>query len=66
MDFFLNQKSIHTKHFFLKLIRDRVMDNIVLAKRNRLPLDQASHRIANVNLFLHALGLDASQVSVPL
>lgn len=42
------------------------MENIVLAKRNRLPIEQASHRIANVNLFLHALGLDASQVSVPL
>jgi DNA topoisomerase 2-associated protein PAT1 len=46
--------------------RDRVMENIVLAKSNRLPLDQANHRIANVNLFLHALGLDASQVSVPM
>lgn len=55
--------STHTLHYFH---RDRVMDNIVLAKRNRLPLDQASHRISNVNLFLHALGLDASQVSVPL
>lgn len=46
--------------------RDRVMENIILAKRNRLPLDQTSHRISNVNLFLHALGLDASQVSVPM
>lgn len=48
------------------IYRDRVMDNIVLAKRNRLPLEQATHRISNVNLFLHALGLDASQVSVPM
>jgi DNA topoisomerase 2-associated protein PAT1 len=42
------------------------MENIVLAKSNRIPLEQANHRIANVNLFLHALGLDASQVSAPM
>ncbi|OAD01437.1 hypothetical protein MUCCIDRAFT_156787 [Mucor lusitanicus CBS 277.49] len=58
--------SMDQQHILVTEVRDRVMDNIVLAKRNRLPLDQASHRISNVNLFLHALGLDASQVSVPL
>lgn len=62
--FLLWYVSSHCTHAYCN--RDRVMDNIVLAKRNRLPLDQASHRISNVNLFLHALGLDASQVSVPL
>ncbi|KAI8637124.1 topoisomerase II-associated protein PAT1-domain-containing protein [Parasitella parasitica] len=58
--------SMDQQHILVTEVRDRVMDNIVLAKRNRLPLEQASHRISNVNLFLHALGLDASQVSVPL
>ncbi|KAI8095121.1 topoisomerase II-associated protein PAT1-domain-containing protein [Gilbertella persicaria] len=58
--------SMDQQHILVTEVRDRVMDNIVLAKRNRLPLDQATHRISNVNLFLHALGLDASQVSVPL
>jgi DNA topoisomerase 2-associated protein PAT1 len=42
------------------------MENIIIVKRNRVPLEQANHCIANINLFLHALGLDASQVSVPL
>ncbi|KAI8366435.1 topoisomerase II-associated protein PAT1 [Choanephora cucurbitarum] len=58
--------SMDQQHILVTEVRDRVMDNIVFAKRNRLPLDQASHRISNVNLFLHALGLDASQVSVPM
>ncbi|KAG2201345.1 hypothetical protein INT47_001433 [Mucor saturninus] len=58
--------SMDQQHILVTEVRDRVMDNIVLAKRNLLPIEQASHRIANVNLFLHALGLDASQVSVPL
>ncbi|KAI7898347.1 topoisomerase II-associated protein PAT1 [Cokeromyces recurvatus] len=58
--------SMDQQHILVTEVRDRVMDNIVLAKRNRLPLEQASHRISNVNLFLHALGLDASQVSIPL
>ncbi|KAI8877390.1 hypothetical protein K501DRAFT_42489 [Backusella circina FSU 941] len=58
--------SMEQQHILVTEVRDRVMENIVLAKSNRLPLDQASHRIANVNLFLHALGLDASQVSVPM
>ncbi|CAO3668976.1 unnamed protein product [Rhizopus microsporus] len=58
--------SMEQQHILVTEVRDRVMENILLAKSNRLPLEQANHRIANVNLFLHALGLDASQVSVPL
>jgi DNA topoisomerase 2-associated protein PAT1 len=37
-----------------------------MASSNRLPEEQAAHKISNVNLFLHALGLDASQVTVPV
>ncbi|KAI8989976.1 topoisomerase II-associated protein PAT1-domain-containing protein [Pilobolus umbonatus] len=58
--------SMEQQHILVTEVRDRVMENIVLAKNKRLPFDQANHRISNVNLFLHALGLDASQVSVPL
>jgi len=31
---------------------------------SRLTADKASHKIANVNLFLNALGLDASQLKI--
>ncbi|KAG2216550.1 hypothetical protein INT45_006026, partial [Circinella minor] len=52
-----------TNFFFL--YRERVMENIVLAHSNRFPAVQASQRLSNVNLFLHALGLDSSQVTLP-
>ncbi|KAI8885035.1 hypothetical protein K501DRAFT_216361 [Backusella circina FSU 941] len=58
--------SMEQQHILVTEVRDRVMENIILVKRNRIPLEQANHCIANINLFLHALGLDASQVSVPL
>ncbi|RUP40899.1 topoisomerase II-associated protein PAT1-domain-containing protein [Jimgerdemannia flammicorona] len=45
--------------------RERVLENVVVASNHRLPEDKARHKIANVNLFLHALGLDASQVAIP-
>ncbi|KAI8336242.1 topoisomerase II-associated protein PAT1 [Chlamydoabsidia padenii] len=56
--------SMEQQHILVTEVRDRVMENIILAKSNRLPLDRASHRIDNTNLFLHSLGLDASQVTV--
>ncbi|KAI9014425.1 topoisomerase II-associated protein PAT1-domain-containing protein [Phycomyces nitens] len=57
--------SMEQQHILVTEVRDRVMENIVLAHSNRLLAPQSTHRIANVNLFLHALGLDASQVTVP-
>lgn len=41
------------------------MENIVLANSNHIPPAQSSQRISNINLFLHALGLDSSQVTIP-
>ncbi|CAO3607044.1 unnamed protein product [Cunninghamella blakesleeana] len=58
--------TMEQQHVLVTEVRDRVMENIILAKSNRLPIDHATHRIDNTNLFLHSLGLDASQVSVPL
>ncbi|CAO3649659.1 unnamed protein product [Cunninghamella echinulata] len=58
--------TMEQQHILVTEVRDRVMENIILAKSNRLPLEHATHRIDNINLFLHSLGLDASQVSVPL
>ncbi|KAI8381526.1 topoisomerase II-associated protein PAT1-domain-containing protein [Radiomyces spectabilis] len=57
--------SMDQQHILVTEIRDRVMENIVLVHSNRLNATQAAHKISNVNLFLHALGLDASQVSIP-
>jgi DNA topoisomerase 2-associated protein PAT1 len=58
--------SMEQQHSLVTEVRDRVMEDIVMASSNRLPAEQAAHKISNVNLFLHALGLDASQVTVPV
>jgi len=58
--------SMEQQHSLVTEVRDRVMEDIVMSSSNRLPAEQAAHKISNVNLFLHALGLDASQVTVPV
>ncbi|KAI9313294.1 topoisomerase II-associated protein PAT1-domain-containing protein [Dichotomocladium elegans] len=45
--------------------RLRIIENVSLAHHNQIPEAQAQHRLSNVNLFLHALGLDSSQVPIP-
>lgn len=64
---FVNRECFVIMYAYTKLnvCRDRVMENIVLAHSNRLPTAQVTHKISNVNLFLHALGLDSSQVAIP-
>ncbi|KAK1752225.1 topoisomerase II-associated protein PAT1 [Echria macrotheca] len=37
-------------------VKDRVMDTVTLSKT--LPRDLAHHRLGNVNLFMHSIGLD--------
>jgi hypothetical protein len=48
--------------FFFSQFRERVLDTVIQA--SRLNDKSSSHKIANVNLFLNALGLDASQLKV--
>ncbi|RUS25739.1 topoisomerase II-associated protein PAT1 [Jimgerdemannia flammicorona] len=57
--------SMEQQHVLVTEVRERVLENVVVASNHRLPEDKARHKIANVNLFLHALGLDASQVAIP-
>ncbi|KAI9597365.1 topoisomerase II-associated protein PAT1 [Syncephalis fuscata] len=55
--------NIDQQHILVTEVRERVLENVATAMSGQLPADQATLRIANVNLFLHALGLDASQVA---
>ncbi|KAI7818802.1 topoisomerase II-associated protein PAT1-domain-containing protein [Gamsiella multidivaricata] len=57
--------SVEQQHVLVTEVREQVLENVVAAKTSRSTPEKAAQRIANVNLFLHALGLDASQVSVP-
>jgi DNA topoisomerase 2-associated protein PAT1 len=57
--------SMEQQHVLVTEVRERVLDNVVQASSNHLSTERVTQKIQNVNLFLHALGLDASQVSVP-
>ncbi|KAG0042140.1 hypothetical protein BGZ83_000843 [Gryganskiella cystojenkinii] len=57
--------SVDQQHILVTEVREQVLENVIAAQASRLAPEKAAQRIANVNLFLHALGLDASQVSVP-
>ncbi|KAG0288331.1 hypothetical protein BGZ98_004298, partial [Dissophora globulifera] len=57
--------SVEQQHVLVTEVREQVLDNVIAAQTSRAAPEKAAQRIGNVNLFLHALGLDASQVSVP-
>ncbi|KAG0279694.1 hypothetical protein BGZ95_000484 [Linnemannia exigua] len=57
--------TVDQQHVLVTEVREQVLDNVIAAQTTRLSPEKAAQRIGNVNLFLHALGLDASQVSVP-
>lgn len=52
--------SPEQQHALVNEARDRVLDNVQTAKG--LPRELADIKRGNVNLFLHAIGLDASQL----
>ncbi|CAB4420250.1 unnamed protein product [Rhizophagus irregularis] len=55
--------STDQQHILVTEVRERVLDTVIQA--SRLTTDKSSsHKIANVNLFLNALGLDASQLKI--
>ncbi|CAG8610096.1 3557_t:CDS:10 [Ambispora leptoticha] len=54
--------SMEQQHILVTEVRERVLETVVQA--SRIPQDKATHKITNVNLFLHALGLDASQLKI--
>jgi len=56
--------NVTQQHQLVIEVREKVLENVTNATRGHIPADAAQTKIANVNLFLHALGLDASQVNV--
>ncbi|KAJ1981998.1 DNA topoisomerase 2-associated protein pat1 [Dimargaris verticillata] len=54
--------SPEQQHILVSEVRDKVMEQLTLATKGGLTSNLPSMLIANVNLFLHALGLDASQL----
>ncbi|KAJ1952016.1 DNA topoisomerase 2-associated protein pat1, partial [Dipsacomyces acuminosporus] len=56
--------SVEQQHTLVAEVREKVLEKVQLANSGRLPMDIAAALTANVNLFLNALGLDASQVAL--
>ncbi|KAF8950079.1 hypothetical protein BGZ52_003802 [Haplosporangium bisporale] len=57
--------TVEQQHVLVTEVREQVLENVIAAQTTRMSPEKAAQKINNVNLFLHALGLDASQVSVP-
>ena len=58
--------GVNEQHSVLvKTLREKVLDNLHNATKNwSLNDEERTAKIANVDLFLHALGLDSSQVAL--
>ncbi|KAJ2826971.1 DNA topoisomerase 2-associated protein pat1, partial [Coemansia sp. 'formosensis'] len=53
--------SVEQQHTLVAEVREKVLEKVQLAKSGHLPVGLAAALTVNVNLFLNALGLDASQ-----
>ncbi|KAG4302287.1 hypothetical protein PCANB_001565 [Pneumocystis canis] len=54
--------TIEQQHILVTEVREKVLDNVISSKH--LPPDIAAIKLGNVNLFLHALGLDIEQLDI--
>lgn len=66
---FLAALALHANNeqqqILVATLREKVLDNLVIASKGwTVDEDERSAKIANVNLFLHALGLDSSQINL--
>lgn len=57
--------SVEQQQILVTSLRERVLDNVAsVAKGWVVDEEQRRLRLANVNLFLHSLGLDSSQIAL--
>ncbi|KAJ1943238.1 DNA topoisomerase 2-associated protein pat1 [Linderina macrospora] len=56
--------SVEQQHVLVAEVREKVLEKVQIANSGRVPVEIAAALTANVNLFLNALGLDASQVAM--
>jgi DNA topoisomerase 2-associated protein PAT1 len=56
--------SLEQQQYLVATLREKILDNVVSANRDWASNEDAAIKLANVNIFLHALGLDSSQVVV--
>ena len=56
--------SLEQQQYLVTTLREKILDNVVSANRDWAGSEDPAIKLANVNIFLHALGLDSSQVVV--
>ncbi|GAA95585.1 uncharacterized protein L969DRAFT_92717 [Mixia osmundae IAM 14324] len=56
--------SAEQQQLLISEVRDKILENVVSAKKQWVPDPIGELRIRNVNVLLGALGLDASQISI--
>lgn len=66
---FLAALALHANgaqhQILVTVLRDKVLENVVSANKGWVAdEDERRTKLANVNLFLHALGLDSSQITL--
>jgi DNA topoisomerase 2-associated protein PAT1 len=54
--------NVDQQHTLVAEVRERILANVAAGNASIYPSERAERSIYNVNLFLHALGLDASQI----
>jgi DNA topoisomerase 2-associated protein PAT1 len=56
--------SLEQQQHLVTTLREKILDNVLSVNRGWANNEDAAIKLANVNIFLHALGLDSSQVVV--
>lgn len=57
--------SLEQQQHLVTTLREKILDNVLAVNRGwASDEEEAAIKLANVNIFLHALGLDSSQVVV--
>lgn len=56
--------SLEQQQYLVATLREKILENVVSANRDWTGNEDSAIKLANVNIFLHALGLDSSQVVV--
>ncbi|ORX64780.1 hypothetical protein K493DRAFT_321950 [Basidiobolus meristosporus CBS 931.73] len=57
-----SQATSQQQHVLVTEVREKIYESLMAATSGQLPPEAAQHKYSNVNLFLHSLGLDASQI----
>ena len=56
--------SLEQQQHLVTTLREKILENVLSVSRGWANSEDAAVKLSNVNIFLHALGLDSSQVVV--